>query len=143
MKTEGYVIESTYKSPDEETYKMPDGNLITIKNNGIDIFHRLQSMPIAYKLTLLEVGETEVLEYLDLIYDTKASELKDILNGNWMWHETGEPMKFNDIDENEAVLGIGLTRNQIMGKLKRKSISCRDIIKILDDFENQTELIDY
>lgn len=136
------MIEAEYGSPDKEIYIMPDGKHITIGNNAIDIFHKLQRLPTSYKLTLLNVSDVEVIDYLNLIYKTKSDELKEILNKKWIWRETGERMYFNYIDENIDVLGISLTKKQIMSRLQRKTLSCQDIVKILDHFSNQYELTD-
>ncbi len=134
-------IEFEYRSDETLKYTMPDGKIITVGRNAVGIFETLQSLPTPYKLCLLEISKTEVIEYFNETKIKGNQKVLHNLNQKWIWRETGERYRFNDIEANGDLFEVAFTKSQITDRIKRGTLKIETILKILDFFETQDELI--
>ena len=137
-----YVIECISVPGEAMHFTMPDNKKVSIRHYAVDLVEKLRKLPVDYRLTILGIDEAEIEKYYNSIKDNKSEKVKAILDGKWMWRETGEEYDFNDEDSNFEVLGVRLTKKQINGKLKRNTMDSAELIKIIDTFNRQEELIE-
>lgn len=75
------------------TYVLPDGKMVVIGNSDQDFFRQLCELPAHAKIKLMGLTSEDMEEYMKWENKQLRLEVIDILNKDWSWRETGDPIE--------------------------------------------------